>query len=194
MKLFLLSFIASALLMGCVVLFFSRNNTTVLGDKITAEKVNLIVFSDFECPACANVEPLLKQAQAKFADQINYQFRHFPLTSIHPYAMVTAKASEAAREQNKFWEMHDLLFAQQKEWSDLKSEAAVKNQLLMYAQNLGLDVEKFTTDLENEAIANRVLTDVSDANKLGLNSTPSIFINQQKTAPQDLIKNLERSL
>ena len=112
-------------------------------------KLTLIEFGDFQCPACGTYEPIVRQVLADNKDVLKISFRHFPLTQIHRNALLAAKASEAASQQGKFWEMHDILYDKQEEWSQALN---ARDFFLTYATTLGLDTKKFTTDLDSKVI------------------------------------------
>lgn len=145
--------------------------------------VSLIEYSDFQCPACAAHEPLLSQLLTEFDGRLSLTYRHFPLSSIHPNADASARASEAAGLQGKFWEIHDALFDNQLEWS----EAADPTELFIkYASNLGgLDTTRFQTDLNGDAASARVSNDAAEAVSLNLNSTPTFFLNGRRLVPRN---------
>lgn len=151
------------------------------------KKVVLSVFSDFQCPACANLEnAFLIRARSAYADKIEFVYRHFPLDSIHPYARMVAWASEAARDEGLFWEYHDLIFENQTVWSSLKSKDAVKEQLIQYASQLNIDKDKFIARMESDEIKKRIEADVADGLSLNVDSTPTVYLNNNETAPQNL--------
>jgi protein-disulfide isomerase len=131
--------------------------------------VTLIEFSDFQCPFCARVVPTLKQVHAAYGDRVQIVWKDFPLTSIHPLAFKAAEAGQCAREQNKFWEYHDQLFANQ--------QALEPESLKKYAVAAGLDAPKFNACLDSAKFASRVQGQIEAGNELGVSSTPSIFIN-----------------
>jgi protein-disulfide isomerase len=156
------------------------------------EKSTLVVFSDFQCPACKTLEDsFLTRSRDIFSEKINLVYRHFPLDSIHPYARLAAWASEAAREEGKFWEYHDVLFETQPVWSSMTSKDEVRDAFIEYAVELDIDKDKFIEKMESDEIKERVNADVADANALKVNSTPTIYLNNNKTAPQDLSKQVE---
>jgi predicted DsbA family dithiol-disulfide isomerase len=136
--------------------------------------VVLTEYSDFQCPACGAYYPLIKQISEEYKDRIAFVYRHFPLYSIHPNAEEAAWAAEAAGQQGKFWEMHDLLFEKQQQWSN---ERNVKNVFAEYADSLGLDRVQWESDYESEFVRDKVLADVTSANKERVNATPTFFIN-----------------
>lgn len=139
--------------------------------------VTLVEFSDFQCPACQAVNLPLKQVLSKYEGKVQLVYRHFPLNSIHKNAQLAAQASEAAHQQGKFWELHDLLFEKQAEWSGL---ADPKETFLGYARDLALDVPKFTTDLESEATKAIVTQDLLATTRYRLSGTPTFFLNGVK--------------
>lgn len=144
----------------------------VKGDKDA--KVVLVEYSDFQCPACARLYLLVKQLEKEFGAKAFFVYRHFPLKNLHQNAEPAAFASEAAGRQNKFWAMHDLLFDKQTEWSD-KDDA--KEVFFQYAQELGLDVEKFKSDLDSQEVKEKVANDILSGQRGGVRGTPAFFIN-----------------
>ncbi len=138
-------------------------------------KVKIVEFGDFQCPACGMAHPIVKQVLDRNKDNVYFVFRNFPLYSVHPNAAISAKAAEAAGVQGKFWEMHDMLYEKQKEWSDLKDPT---DKFKDYAGILGIDVNKFESDLSNQiGVVNE---DYSLGQKAGVDSTPTFFINGTK--------------
>ena len=131
--------------------------------------VTVLEYGDFECPFCGQAEPVLRELLREFDDDVRYVWRHLPLNDVHPNAQLAAEASEAAAEQGAFWEMHDLLLDRQ---ADLKLP-----QLLSYAGELGLDVERFEEHLRTRAGAGRIAVDVDSADLSGVSGTPTFFIN-----------------
>ncbi len=140
-------------------------------------KVVLTEYGDFQCPACASYHPLISQLLQDEGDKVYFVYRYFPLTNIHQNAHLSARAGYAASKQGKFWEMFDKLFETQTDWATNFSAGDIFAE---YAKKLGLDVNKFKTDL-NSAEATKFVDDsLSKASALGLNSTPSFFINGKK--------------
>ncbi len=131
--------------------------------------VTVVEFSDFECPYCARVGPTLKQVLDHYGEQVRLVFRHYPLTSVHKHAQDAAEAALCAAEQGKFWEMHDALFADQKDLSVARLKAT--------AGTLGLDQAAFDQCLDSNRQAEAVAADVRDAMKAGVTGTPAFFIN-----------------
>jgi protein-disulfide isomerase len=136
-------------------------------------KVTLEEFSDFQCPACGGLAPGLRNVVKDYGDSVRLVFRNFPL-AMHKYAFQAARAAEAAGQQGKFWEMHDLLYDNQKEWSD-SMEPRV--QFDSYATRLGLDVQKFKTDMERADLTERIKADYARGMSLGVPGTPTVYLN-----------------
>jgi cyclophilin family peptidyl-prolyl cis-trans isomerase/protein-disulfide isomerase len=151
--------------------------------------VTIYEYSDFQCPFCSRVAPVLKQLQAKYPRDVRLVFRHFPLTSIHPNAALASQAAEAAGVQKKFWQMHDLLFEKQGEWSSLSTEE-FKTWLKEKARSLNLNSNQFMVDLESEAIVQKVAKSETDAVASGLNSTPSLLFNKFRYADRNDLESL----
>lgn len=147
---------------------------TYLGNKDA--KVTLVEYSDFQCPACKAFEDIVKQLRESYsAEDLKIVYRHFPLRSIHPNADLAAQAAEAAGEEGKFWEMKDLLFKNQSEWSQEKDP---KGLFGAYAKEVGLDVAEFDEDLLPEDDSKeRVEKDYQSGVALGFNSTPTFILN-----------------
>jgi len=131
--------------------------------------VEIVEFSDFQCPFCGRVAPTLNRVRETFGDQVKFVFRDFPLTSIHPQAHQAAEAAECASEQGKFWEYHDVLFANQR--------ALGTSDLKRHATTIGLDAEAFAGCLDSGRTRPRVEADLAAAQALGLQATPAFFIN-----------------
>lgn len=153
----------------------------VKGD--TSSKVSVIEYGDFECPACGEWEPIIEQIESDYGNRVEFVFRNFPLYQIHPFAMIGAQAAEAANLQGKYWEMHDLLYKDQAQWTanTSLSPADVVSQFFNgYAQLLGLNVAKFDTDINSSAVQARVQRDLSSGNAAQIDHTPTFFVNLQQ--------------
>jgi Na+/H+ antiporter NhaA len=133
--------------------------------------VTLVEYGDFECPFCGLAEPAVRDLLREFGD-VGYVWRNLPLSDVHPNAQLAAEAAEAAAIQGRFWEMHDLLLAHQ--------DALDPDDLVRYAQQIGLDVERFATDLRTHAGAARVADDVDSADLSGVSGTPTFFVNGRR--------------
>ena len=146
-------------------------------------RVTLEEFSDFQCPACSGLEPGLKRVMKDYEDRVRFVFRNYPL-QMHKYAFLASRAAEAAGLQGKFWEMHDMLYDNQKEWSD-SMEPRV--QFDSYATRLGLDVQRFKADMERQDLAERVKADMLRGNTLGVKGTPTVYLNGRELVPGQLV-------
>jgi len=131
--------------------------------------VTLVEFSDFQCPFCQRVEPTLKQVRQAYGDKVRVVWKDFPLTQIHPQAFKASEAAHCAGDQGKFWEYHDRLFANQ--------QALQPSDLKKHASDLGLDASAFATCLDSSKYGERVRDGVAEGSRLGVNSTPTIYIN-----------------
>jgi protein-disulfide isomerase len=153
---------------------FVRDNNYFYGNKDS--EVVLVEFGDFQCPACKATEPALQQVRSEYRDKIKFVFKHFPLPS-HNNALITAKAAEAAGVQGKFWEMHDKIYETQDDW---ESSPNVREMLESYAKDLGLDVERFGSDLDSDKFNDIINKDKSDGIDVGVSATPTFFLNGEK--------------
>lgn len=138
--------------------------------------VTLVEYGDFQCPGCAGAHPRVKALMAEYGDSIQFVFRNFPLVSMHPHAKAAASAAEAAGLQEKYWEMHDLLFDKQNEWGSSAVNERT-NLFVSYAAQLGLDLEKFRADLSSDDIAKKISFDMALGGKDGAVSTPTFVLN-----------------
>jgi protein-disulfide isomerase len=131
--------------------------------------VTLVEYGDYECPYCGAAYPIVKEVQARMGDRLRFVFRNFPITTSHPHAEQAAEAAEAAAAQERFWEMHDVLYENQRHLED--------EDLRTYAEQLGLDVERFGKELAEHAHAARVREDFMSGVRSGVNGTPTFYIN-----------------
>jgi len=134
--------------------------------------VTLIEFSDYQCPYCQRVEPTLKRVLATYKDKVRFVWKDFPLTQIHPQAFKAGEAAHCAGDQGKYWELHDVLFSKQ---SELQPD-----DLKRHALTLGLNADTFNQCLDSSKHAERVRDGVSEGGQLGVNSTPTIFVNGRR--------------
>ncbi len=144
--------------------------------------VTVVVFSDFQCPYCARVEPTLKQVEAAYGDKVRIAWKHKPLP-FHPHAMPAAEAAEAAREQGKFWQMHDKMFAAQQELSPAAYER--------WARELGLDLGRFKAAVASGKFKARIREDDALAGRLGIDGTPTLVVNGEKVVGAVPFENLK---
>ncbi|MFA6076437.1 MAG: thioredoxin domain-containing protein [Negativicutes bacterium] len=139
--------------------------------------VVLIEYGDFQCPACGQYYPLVKELVEKYKDQITFQFRNFPLIQIHPNAMVAHRAAEAADKQGKFWEMFDKIYQTQDQWSSGSNAGTIFES---FAAELGLDTAKFKADVNSPEVNSSINADIKEGQKLGVTSTPSFILDGVK--------------
>jgi protein-disulfide isomerase len=151
-------------------------------------RVTIVEFADFQCPSCKAYEPYLKSLLEKYPDDLRIVFKHFPLKSIHYRAEAAGLAAEAAGMQGKFFEMAEKIYAGQDKWSKELST----NTFETYAQELGLDLEKFRADSKSSAASDKVNGDLNLGIDLGVNATPTFYVNgvlfvQNQSTMEDLI-------
>jgi protein-disulfide isomerase len=183
-----LGVIAAIILIFVGVIVLSGNKTAAPGsgkagssstltehiEGLGQDKITLVEYGDYECPYCGEYFPIVKQVAAEYNSQIYFQFRNFPLTSIHPNAFAGARAAEAAALQNKFWQMHDLLYTDQTQWSTASDPTPYFKQ---YAQELGLNLTKFQSDYASETVNNLINADEAEGTKLGVAGTPTFYLD-----------------
>lgn len=190
--------LVTLIIVVAAALFLSGSSSTPSTEKVTdtalllgpkdarqqagteSAKVTIVEFGDFQCPACASASPIIKKIIEEYKDKVYFVFRNFPLP-MHANAPLSAEAAYAAGLQGKFWEMNELLYASQLEWSE-KSSGEAKKIMQSYAQELELDTVKFNQDLDSNAGAAKIQKDQNDGYKLGVNSTPTFYINGQMYA------------
>ena len=197
-KLFIGIFVFTAIIIAVAMVFMTRptkpiakevllqNAMHTLGPKDAA--VWLVEFSDFQCPACAQFYPAVKQLTEKYKDSLLFVYRNYPLPN-HSMAMPAARAAEAATQQGKYWEMHDALFTGQAYLSDtfIASEAA----------RLGLRMEAFNQDIKSQTIQAIIDADTTLGNTIGINATPTFYLNGVKlnlTTINDLVVAVETAI
>jgi protein-disulfide isomerase len=140
-------------------------------------KVTLVEFGDYQCPSCKAFHPLVQETLARYPEQVRLEFHHYPLVSIHPNAMAASLAAEAAGDQGKYWEMHDLLFETQEQWARSPNP---EPDLLALASRIGLDQNAFMQAMRSPQLQDRVLQDVVRAREGNVEAVPTFFINGQK--------------
>ncbi|HWE08378.1 MAG TPA: Na+/H+ antiporter NhaA [Solirubrobacteraceae bacterium] len=147
--------------------------------------VTLVEYGDLECPYCGQAEPVIRELLSDFGD-LRYVWRHLPLNDVHPHAQMAAEASEAAGRQGSFWEMHDLMLAHQ---DDLTLKA-----ILRYAEELGLDMDRFREHVRKRKGAAHIAEDVESADLSGVSGTPSFFINGHRHQDAYDVETLSRAV
>ena len=158
--------------------------------------VTLIEYGDFQCPACGQYYPIVKQIKAKYGDQITFQFRNLPLNEIHPHAVLAARSAMAADKQGKFWEYHDLLYENQSAWTNLSDPTEVFDG---YAERLNLNIDQFRTDRASDEVNNIVQADRAEAQRLGFTSTPTFVLDGQQLDPtpqsfDEFVKKIDEAI
>jgi protein-disulfide isomerase len=152
--------------------------------------VTLLEYGDYECPYCAAAQPNVKQALSALGDDVRFAYRHFPLAQIHPHAALAAEAAEAAGAQGRFWEMHELLFANQQRLGP--------RDLLVDAERLGLDLNRFARDLDEHTFRPKVREDFMSGVRSGVNGTPTFFVNGVRHnggySAEELVEAIESEL
>lgn len=144
-----------------------------------ANEVLFIEYGDFQCPSCGGAHPQVKSLMEEYGDKVTFIFRNFPLTSIHPNARAAAAVAEAAGLQGKYWEMNNLLYEKQGEWSNL--DASQRTSVFnTYAGSLGLDADKFKADFASKEINQKISFDLALGKNFDVSATPSFFVNGEK--------------
>jgi protein-disulfide isomerase len=135
----------------------------------TEAAVTLVEYGDYECPYCGAAYPIIKEVQSRMGERLRFVFRNFPIATSHPHAEQAAETAEAAAAQGRFWQMHDLLYENQRRLRD--------PDLRDYAERLALDVERFDKELADHVHAARVREDFMSGVRSGVNGTPTFYIN-----------------
>ena len=182
------------IVLGILVLSYqgepSRVNVSLAQDYSMGDinaPVTILEFSDFQCPYCGVFyEQTLPSLREKYINtgKVRFVYRNFPLISIHENSLLAAQAAEAAGEQGKYWEMHDLLYSNQ--------TALAPKDLTKYASSLGLDMNKFTSALESGKFIEKINKDIADGTSYGINGTPAFFINGIKIVGSQPFANFEK--
>jgi protein-disulfide isomerase len=131
--------------------------------------VTLVEYGDYECPFCGQAYPIVKEIQERMGERLRFVFRNFPISTSHPHAEHAAESAEAADAQGRFWDMHDLLYERQERLTD--------EDLRAYAEEIGLDVERFDKEMAEHVHAGRVHEDFMSGVRSGVNGTPTFYIN-----------------
>ena len=145
--------------------------------------VTLEEFGDFQCPPCGLLHPVLKDMEKEFGSQIRVIFREFPLGQTHQHAIAAARAAEAAGMQGKFWEMHDMLFTNQRNWKDAFDARPTFED---YAVKVGLDLQRYRRDVASKEVEQRIALDGRRANAMGVSGTPTVFMNGREVPFESL--------
>jgi protein-disulfide isomerase len=135
-------------------------------------RITLVEFSDFQCPYCSKAVMQINATLKAYPNDVRLIFKQYPLMELHPAASISAAAALAAHQQGKFWQMHDVMFANRPKLS--------RQSILVWAKEIGLDMNRFTADLDSDATKKAVLRDQADGDKAGVEGTPTVFINGQR--------------
>ncbi len=139
-----------------------------------AAKVTLVEFGDYQCPSCGAYHPVVNELLTRYPKDLRLEFHHYPLISIHPNAMAAAMAVEAAGEQGRYWEMHDLIFEYQPVWAQHPNP---EPDFLALASRIGLNQNAFMQAMRSPALQNRILQDVTRAQDANVEAVPTFFID-----------------
>ncbi|HEX9572420.1 MAG TPA: DsbA family protein [Burkholderiales bacterium] len=149
-------------------------------------RVTVVEYGDFECPSCYQAYPAVKIMLKHYGDRIRFAFRHFPLVEVHPHAEMAAEAAEAAGAQKKFWEMHDLLFENQRH---LKAA-----NLRQYAQRLELDLDRYDWEMKQHTYLQRIQEHIRSGEQSGVRQTPTFFVDGEVTDVSFGMERLEQAI
>ena len=153
--------------------------------------VTLEEFGDFQCPPCGMLHPVLKQMEGEFGPKLRIIFREFPLVPTHEHALAAARAAEAAGLQGKFWEMHDILYENQKAWHDVFD---IRPVFEGYATKIGLDLDRYRRDLSSNTVEQRIFLDGKRGHALNVSGTPTVFLNGKEIPFESLAPDKLRVL
>jgi len=155
------------------------------------KNVTLVEYGDFQCPVCYSYYPTVEQVFNKYKSDIAFQFRNFPLTQLHPNAFAGARAAEAAGLQNKYWEMHDLLYQNQDPngASGWVASSTPQSFFNTFAQQIGINVDQFKKDYASSKVNDTINADLKAGKDLKVDGTPSFFLNGKMIELKDLVTN-----
>ena len=194
MKKFIIIMLVSIGVVGGVILIKNGKTSApanptahIFGTASTGVKV--VEYADFQCPGCAAFFPIFEQVKAKYKDQVSFQFVHFPLSQLHANAQSAHRAAQAASNQDKFWEMHDLLYQNQKSWSSSTSAALIFEG---YATQLGLDVARYKIDFASANTNSIIQADIKTGQALKVTGTPTFFVDGKQVEDNNTISTLDK--
>ena len=148
--------------------------------------ITLLEYGDYECPDCFHAAPIVNQLREQFGNKLRFVFRHFPQSNVHPHASTAAQAAEAAGQQGKYWEMHDVLFKHQHDLID--------HDITHFALMIGLELYRFEADMSSERFAARVREDYASGVASGVKGTPTFFINDVRYRGKATVEDLAAAL
>jgi protein-disulfide isomerase len=205
-KRFLGVLVALVVIFVGIILISNSGNSNTSATTLTEHKegqgkdgVTLVEYGDFECPYCGQYYAIVKQVVQEYNQQITFQFRNFPLTSIHPNAFAGARAAEAAGQLGQYWQMHDLLYQANVQYyasNDTISSWISASDPLSYfdqfAKQLGLNVTKFNQEYNSSKVNDLVDADMNEGNKLGIDATPTFFLDGKQVVPNETIASFQK--
>lgn len=152
-------------------------------------RVTLEEFGDYQCPPCGALFRELKKIESEYGDRMRFIFRHYPIVEKHKNAVLAAHAAEAAGAQNKYWEMHDRLYMTQPDWAESDDARSI---FINYAQDIGLDIPRFTREMDGSEADARISADRKRAQALGVVGTPTLFVNGRQLRAEAMTPELIR--
>lgn len=193
-KFILIVLAAAAVIVGGALLKKDSKSTVVVGPTnhvIGTGKSGVVIkeYADFQCPGCAGFYPVTKEIKEKYKDQITFQFINFPLSQIHQNSLAAHRAAHAASNQDKFWEMHDLLFQNQDGWKD---SVNIARDLEVYATQLNLDIAKYRIDFASSETNSIIQADIKTGQELKVTGTPTFFIDGKVIEDNNTISTVEK--
>ena len=181
MKLMIGIIVGVVAFIGLVILLGDDEAIDTTSNNRWGESAHNVVITealDFGCPACAQFHPIIEEYRSEYGDRVVFEARHFPIRSAHPNALAAHRAAEAAARQGKFWEMHDLLFEGRQHWVASTTDNPVP-QLDIFAEELGLDIDRFRLDYASSEINSIINNDIKLMKEMGVSATPSFFLNNE---------------
>jgi protein-disulfide isomerase len=189
--------VLAVVLAAGIAVYWSRQTTAASGEtssKTTSDSlpggghirgkasapVTLVEFGDYQCPSCGFYHPIVDELLRRSPDKVKLEFHHYPLIQMHPHALAAAMAVEAAGDQGKYWEMHDLVYDHQKEWAAMPNP---ESEFLAFATQLGLDANRFMQSVKSPDVENRILEDIKRGSNAKVGGTPTFFINGRSIDP-----------
>lgn len=174
-KVALIALLAAGLMLGTGIM---RNVTAQSDSSDTKTTLKMVEFSDYECPACGYYYPIVKKLKEKYGEQLDIHYKFFPLNS-HRFSFLAARAAQAAKNQGKFLEMHNMLFSNQDQWSKSPNPAPT---FVNYARELNLDIEQFKDELNARETQAAVIKQKNLGRKKGVRATPTFFIEGEQVS------------
>jgi len=195
MKSIVIVALAIVAIIGGAVIFSSDDDVAgAVSNNFYGQETGIVTvteFGDFECPGCGAFAPIVAQVKESFKDQIRFEFRHFPLVQIHANATAAHRAAQAAANQGKFWEMHDLLYSRQNAWNSQSGTTNPSSVFESYAQELDLDIETYTTDAAASETLGVINADIDLGKDSNVAATPTFIIDGELVTDSASISTVE---